>query len=76
MVNIKKIMVNIKNIITSKENNIRDKDPQLNREQELYDNPIPSRELILAVMEKHGVPIKKKELTGLLDINDGELVFF
>ena len=76
MVNIKKIMVNIKNIMTNKDINIRDKDPQLNREQELYENPIPSRELILDVMESHGVPIKKKELIKLLDVNDDELIFF
>jgi ribonuclease R len=45
----------------NKKKNTRSSDPQLERESELYENPIPSRELILQVMEDHGVPVKKKE---------------
>lgn len=43
-----------------KKNRIRDNDPKISREKEIYPNPIPSRELILDVMNKHGVPLKKK----------------
>ena len=43
-----------------KNNKIRDNDPESEREINLYDNPIPSRELILQVMSEHGVPINKK----------------
>ena len=51
-------------------------DPQLARESELYENPIPSRELILQVMEEHGVPVKKLDLIKILQIQDDEIIFF
>ncbi|MDG2253314.1 MAG: ribonuclease R [Methylophilaceae bacterium] len=56
--------------------NIRDNDPQKEREDTLYENPIPSRELILEVMTNHGVPIKKDDLINLLDIKKNEIIFF
>ena len=56
-----------------KNNKIRDNDPESEREINLYDNPIPSRELILQVMSEHGVPINKKELLEVLEINDDEI---
>ena len=52
---------------------IRDNDPEREREVNLYDNPIPSRELILKVMTDHGVPIKKNELLQILEIKDDEV---
>ena len=55
-----------------KKNRIRDNDPKISREKEIYPNPIPSRELILDVMNKHGVPLKKNELSKLLDIAKDE----
>jgi len=55
--------------------NIRESDPQKDREDTLYENPIPSRELILEVMSNHGVPIKKNELIQLLDIREDEAIF-
>ena len=55
--------------------NIRENDPQKEREVTLYDNPIPSRELILEVMASHGVPIKKNDLIKLLDIREDETIF-
>ena len=55
---------------------IRSHDPQLARESELYENPIPSRELILQIMEEHGVPIKKSDLIQMLDIEENEINFF
>ena len=51
-------------------------DPQLARESELYENPIPSRELILQVMEEHGIPLKKLDLIKILEIQDDEIIFF
>ena len=42
--------------------NIRERDPQKDRETAQYENPIPSRELILDVMGEIGVPIKKNDL--------------
>jgi len=59
-----------------KKNRIRDNDPKISREKEIYANPIPSRELILDVMNKHGVPLKKNELSKLLDIAKDEEIFF
>ena len=59
-----------------KKNRIRDNDPKISREKEIYPNPIPSRELILDVMNKHGVPLKKNELSKLLDIAKDEEIFF
>ena len=55
--------------------NIRESDPQKEREITLYENPIPSRELILEVMTNHGVPIKKNDLIRLLDIQEDEAIF-
>ena len=55
--------------------NIRESDPQKEREVKLYENPIPSRELILEVMTDHGVPIKKNDLIQLLDIQESEAIF-
>ena len=51
-------------------------DPQSVRESELYENPIPSRELILQVMEEYGVPVKKLDLIKILEIQDDEIIFF
>jgi ribonuclease R len=52
---------------------IRDIDPEREREVQLYDNPIPSRELILKVMTDHGIPIKKNELLEILEIKKDEI---
>ena len=62
----------------NKKNNrkIRDRDPQKAREMAQYENPIPSRELILEVMAEIGIPIKKSDLVSALDIQEEELIFF
>ena len=67
-----------KRFIHSMKNNKQNRrlDPQLARESELYENPIPSRELILQVMEEHGVPVKKLDLIKILEIQDDEIIFF
>jgi len=48
------------------------KDPHKAREAKKYDNPIPSRELILEVMHKAGHPIGYNELTETLGITEQE----
>ena len=62
--------------MAKKTKKIRNSDPFLNREKENYQNPIPSRELILEVMNDHGVPIPKKELVKKLEITKDEYPFF
>ena len=62
--------------MVKKTKKIRSSDPYLNREKENYQNPIPSRELILEVMNDHGVPIPKKELIKKLEITKDEYPFF
>jgi len=54
--------------MTTKKKNIRTLDPFLEREREQYDNPLPSREYILQILEEHGVPIDQDELCALLHI--------
>jgi ribonuclease R len=56
--------------------NIRERDPQKDRETAQYENPIPSRELILDVMGEIGVPIKKNDLLLSLEIKEEEIIFF
>ena len=46
------------------------KDPHKDREAKKYDNPIPSRELMLEVMNKAGHPIGFTELTETLGIEE------
>ncbi len=62
--------------MAKKTKKIRNSDPFLSREKENYQNPIPSRELILEVMNDHGVPIPKKELIKKLEITKDEYPFF
>jgi ribonuclease R len=62
--------------VAKKTKKIRNSDPFLNREKENYQNPIPSRELILEVMNDHGVPIQKKDLIKKLEITKDEYPFF
>jgi len=46
------------------------KDPHKAREAKKYGRPIPSRELMLEVMEKNGKPISFRELADKLGLND------
>lgn len=48
------------------------KDPFKEREAEKYENPIPSREFILAHLDKRKKPISRKELAEELNISDEE----
>lgn len=47
-------------------------DPHLDREQRKYENPIPSRELILDVLTEAGVPMDAQSIAFKLEIEDAE----
>ncbi|MEF8752403.1 MAG: ribonuclease R [Accumulibacter sp.] len=51
---------------------IRRRDPQLEREQKRYEQPLPSREYILQVLAEQGRPVACEALQELLDIQDEE----
>jgi ribonuclease R len=55
----------------------RYQDPHAAREAERYDNPIPSRELILQVLDEQSRPLSMEELLGLLAVKgeEGEIAF-
>ena len=43
-------------------------DPHHARESRKYENPIPSREFIMDLLEKHGAPIWRNELAEILEL--------
>ncbi|MBE8166941.1 MAG: ribonuclease R [Shewanella sp.] len=47
-------------------------DPHLEREQDKYENPIPSREYILAYLTKQTSPMTREKIATALDITDEE----
>ena len=51
-------------------------DPHLAREQAKYENPIPSREMILEMLESAGVPMNATQLAAHLHIDDAEMEGF
>jgi len=55
---------------------LRLSDPHLSRERERYENPLPSREWILQVLEGEGVPVHPQRLMELLDIGEDEQRLF
>jgi len=55
-----------------KHSSLRQSDPYLERERARYDNPLPSREWILTVLEREGVPVSQPELERLLGIEPAE----
>jgi ribonuclease R len=50
----------------------RDRDPHRQREAKKYDNPIPSRELILQSLEEQGAPLPFDEVARVLDLSEEE----
>ncbi|MFZ1765741.1 MAG: VacB/RNase II family 3'-5' exoribonuclease, partial [Candidatus Nitrotoga sp.] len=62
--------------MTNKKNNIRALDPFLDRERAQYDHPLPSREYILQLLEKQGVPVAEEELCHMLHIDEHEAELF
>ena len=55
---------------------LRQQDPFLAREQQRYDHPLPSREWVIELLEREGVPMKVDALAALLSISDDEMPFF
>ena len=47
-------------------------DPNLSREQEKYENPVPSREFILTHLESRAKPANFTQLCDELHVNDTE----
>lgn len=54
----------------------RGKDPHAAREAANYENPLPSREYILEVMEEEGAPVSEEKLCKLLQIRKSEHEIF
>jgi len=61
---------------TTKKDRLRELDPFLARENARYGLAIPSREFILQILEKQGVPVNETPLLELLDITPDETEFF
>ncbi len=55
---------------------LRAEDPFLARERERYENPLPSREFILQILEERGAPIFADELIPMLGIRNTEIEAF
>ncbi len=55
---------------------LRTQDPHLARERAKYENPLPSREFILQLVEEAGVPVEASELQERLGILPDEMVAF
>ncbi|HHK5577192.1 TPA: ribonuclease R [Neisseria polysaccharea] len=56
--------------------NLREKDPFLSREKQRYEHPLPSREWIVELLERKGVPSKIEALARELSIKEEEYEFF
>ena len=56
--------------------NLREKDPFLSREKQRYEYPLPSREWIVELLERKGVPSKIEALARELSIKEEEYEFF
>ncbi|WP_301670041.1 ribonuclease R [Neisseria benedictiae] len=56
--------------------NLREKDPFLSREKQRYEHPLPSREWIVELLERKGVPSKIEALARELLIKEEEYEFF
>jgi ribonuclease R len=55
---------------------LRAADPFLEREQQRYEVPLPSREWILSVLKEEGVPVEPSRLHDLLEIRVEEIEAF
>ncbi|MAR92524.1 MAG: ribonuclease R [Pseudomonadales bacterium] len=49
-------------------------DPNLNKEAEKYDNPIPSRDYILKLLEERGKPLTHRQICAELELDDDTAV--
>jgi ribonuclease R len=55
---------------------IRKNDPHFERERKTYEQPLPSREYILQILEEQGKPVSFEQLCVLLDIHKQEHEMF
>ena len=55
---------------------LRQADPHLEREKRRYEQPLPSREWILQVLEQEAVPVAPQRLIEMLAIADDEVPLF
>ena len=62
--------------IRKTKNSLRANDPQAKREAELYQTPLPSRELVLQLLSDQGVPLSAEQIYVLLDISPDERDIF
>ena len=60
----------------NKVSKIRNLDPHIEREKELYEYPLPSREFILKILNEQGAPVTELALHGLLEIEQEEKEVF
>ena len=58
--------------MSTKPKSLRVRDPALAREKRKYEHPIPSRELMLKVLEDEGVPLAPEKLAELIGIRAHE----
>ena len=58
--------------MSTKRKSLRARDPALADEKRKYEHPIPSRALILQVLEEEGVPLAPERLAELIGIRPGE----
>jgi ribonuclease R len=58
--------------LSSKTKTLRHADPHRDREAAKYENPLPSREMILEVLDREGVPLAEDRLVSLLGIEPHE----
>ena len=62
--------------MSNKPSKIRKRDPHYEREAGKYENPLPSREYVLATLTERGVPLSFDELAELLDVTKQEFDAF
>jgi len=58
--------------LSSKTKTLRHADPHRDREAAKYENPLPSREMILEVLDREGIPLAEDRLASLLGIEAHE----
>lgn len=62
--------------MAQRKKSLRQSDPHLQREQQKYGKALPSREWIVEILEKNGVPLSQDELARQLSIKKSEREFF
>ena len=58
--------------MSSKTKTLRHADPHREREAAKYEHPLPSREMILEVLDREGIPLDEDRLASLLGIEAHE----